>query len=98
MDASAWAYVSATGVLVAAELTALLLRPGKGDTITEKVKARTPLHAAMVSLLVWALYHFTAEDWTPKSIRGEIGVGLAVGGFVAGWVVSRKRRLSRLGQ
>lgn len=74
IDPSTAAYVSATAVLVAAELLAVTNRT-RGDTITENVKARRPLHMAMTSLLTWGLVHFTVdpEGWGPNVTVAVVG-------------------------
>ncbi len=83
MDAFAAAYVSATAVLVAAELYAVIRRNGQGDSITEKIKASRLLHSAMVSLLTWSLVHFTvdppgvAENVAVAAAGGALGYGFA---------------------
>jgi hypothetical protein len=89
MDASSAAYLSATAVLVLAELRALITKDND-DTITHKVKASTPLHAAMVSLLTWGLYHFTLEDEIGNP-GAAAGVAVAVAGGLLGFWVSRRR-------
>lgn len=71
MDSFAACYISATAVLVAAELYAVIRRNGQGDTITEKVQRSRILHSAMTSLLTWALVHFTIE---PEDVATNVAV------------------------
>ena len=79
MDSFAACYISATGVLVAAELYAVFRRNGQGDTITEKVQRSKLLHSCMTSLLTWALVHFTVgpEDVVANVAVAASGAALA---------------------
>lgn len=79
------AYISGAATLVAAELIAVA-RSKSGDTITEKVKANRGLHSIMVSLLTWALIHFTLD---PQDVASNVAV--AASGAALGWKASRRR-------
>jgi hypothetical protein len=69
---------------VGAELLAVF--QNKGGTITTKVKRSRILHSAMVSLLTWALVHFTVD---PPGVATNVAV--AIGGAGIGAAVSRPR-------
>lgn len=73
-------------LIVAAELTAVH-NDRKGDTITEYVKRLRWTQAFMVSLLLWALYHFTVEDIMPAPFDADYtGWFVAACGLILGLI------------